>query len=385
MDSELYVNSRKVLEWKYGYSTFEADITDFLENGNNEIMVGVHVKHPNSRWYAGAGIYRNVWLKTVHTEHLVSDGIYVSTEEQKDGYQVLVYVETSQAAGTEVQCNLEGIEKKLPIRRDGDRAEFSFFLKNPKLWEPETPNLYMITVRLYKKGKLLEEEHVNFGCRTIETDPQQGFLLNHKKRKLKGVCLHHNLGALGSAVKKDAIKRQLTLMKEMGADAIRTAHNMPAVELMELADEMGFLIVSEAFDCWERPKNPYDYARFFTDWWKRDIASWVRRDRNHPSLIFWSIGNEIYDMHADERGQTFTRLLMEEVYRHDFKRNGRVTFGSNFMPWRRHRNVPILLKLQAIIILKNIMKNITESIRTGLYMVVRQLRPCRAEVYIIFH
>lgn len=127
MDSELYVNSRKVLEWKYGYSTFEADITDFLENGNNEIMVGVHVKHPNSRWYAGAGIYRNVWLKTVHTEHLVSDGIYVSTEEQKDGYQVLVYVETSQAAGTEVQCNLEGIEKKLPIRRDGDRAEFSFF------------------------------------------------------------------------------------------------------------------------------------------------------------------------------------------------------------------------------------------------------------------
>lgn len=345
MDSELYVNSRKVLEWKYGYSTFEADITDFLENGNNEIMVGVHVKHPNSRWYAGAGIYRNVWLKTVHTEHLVSDGIYVSTEEQKDGYQVLVYVETSQAAGTEVQCNLEGIEKKLPIRRDGDRAEFSFFLKNPKLWEPETPNLYMITVRLYKKGKLLEEEHVNFGCRTIETDPQQGFLLNHKKRKLKGVCLHHNLGALGSAVKKDAIKRQLTLMKEMGADAIRTAHNMPAVELMELADEMGFLIVSEAFDCWERPKNPYDYARFFTDWWKRDIASWVRRDRNHPSLIFWSIGNEIYDMHADERGQTFTRLLMEEVYRHDFKRNGRVTFGSNFMPWEKAQKCADIVKI----------------------------------------
>ena len=203
----------------------------------------------------------------------------------------------------------------------------------------------MITVRLYKKGKLLEEEHVNFGCRTIETDPQQGFLLNHKKRKLKGVCLHHNLGALGSAVKKDAIKRQLTLMKEMGADAIRTAHNMPAVELMELADEMGFLIVSEAFDCWERPKNPYDYARFFTDWWKRDIASWVRRDRNHPSLIFWSIGNEIYDMHADERGQTFTRLLMEEVYRHDFKRNGRVTFGSNFMPWEKAQKCADIVKI----------------------------------------
>ena len=145
MDSELYVNSRKVLEWKYGYSTFEADITDFLENGNNEIMVGVHVKHPNSRWYAGAGIYRNVWLKTVHTEHLVSDGIYVSTEEQKDGYQVLVYVETSQAAGTEVQCNLERIEKKLPIRRDGDRAEFSFFLAIPVM-------LGMSTLKLIQLG-----------------------------------------------------------------------------------------------------------------------------------------------------------------------------------------------------------------------------------------
>ena len=129
MDSELYVNSRKVLEWKYGYSTFEADITDFLENGNNEIMVGVHVKHPNSRWYAGAGIYRNVWLKTVHTEHLVSDGIYVSTEEQKDGYQVLVYVETSQAAGTEVQCNLEGIEKNCRLEEMEIEQNFLFFLK----------------------------------------------------------------------------------------------------------------------------------------------------------------------------------------------------------------------------------------------------------------
>ncbi len=168
-------------------------------------------------------------------------------------------------------------------------------------------------------------------------------------------------------------------MKEMGADAIRTAHNMPAVELMELADEMGFLIVSEAFDCWERPKNPYDYARFFTDWWKRDIASWVRRDRNHPSLIFWSIGNEIYDMHADERGQTFTRLLMEEVYRHDFKRNGRVTFGSNFMPWEKAQKCADIVKIAGYNYSENIMKNITESIRTGLYMVVRQLRPCSAE------
>lgn len=345
MDSEIYVNGTKVMEWKYGYSTFEAEITEQLVDGWNEIFVGVHVRHPNSRWYSGAGIYRNVWLKRVHRAHFVSDGIYISTEEKDNGYEILVSAETENAAGMEVCCCIEDSKQSVVLRKNGETANFSFFIANARTWEPKHPNLYSACLRLYAGENRLEEEEVRFGCRTIEVDPKKGFLLNHKKRKLNGVCLHHDLGALGAAVKKDAIRRQLTLMKEMGANAIRTAHNMPAVELMELADEMGFLVVSEAFDCWEKPKNPYDYARFFPDWWKRDVASWVRRDRNHPSLAFWSIGNEIYDMHAGERGRELTGLLMAEVYRHDFRKNGLVTFGSNFMPWENTQNCADLVKI----------------------------------------
>ena len=152
--------------------------------------------------------------------------------------------------------------------------------------------------------------------------------------KLNGVCEHHDLGALGAAFNPAALRRRLALLKEMGVNAIRTAHNMPAPELMDLADEMGFFVVSEAFDMWERPKTTYDYARFFPEWAAKDVRSWVRRDRNHPSLLMWSIGNEIYDTHADEtRARKLTRMLMEYVREHDPKGNAPVTIGSNYMPW----------------------------------------------------
>src|SRR5699024_8487173 len=160
-----------------------------------------------------------------------------------------------------------------------------------------------------------------------------------------GVCEHHDLGSLGAAFNKVALRRRLNILKDMGVNAIRTAHNMPAKELMELADELGFYIVTEAFDMWERPKTTYDYARFFKEWMKKDIKSWVRRDRNHPSLVMWGIGNEIYDTHADEKGLELTKKLMSEVDKHDPKRNAIVTIGSNYMPWENAQKCADVIKI----------------------------------------
>lgn len=381
MDSELYVNGAKVMEWKYGYSTFEADITKQLVSGENVIMVGVHYQTPNSRWYSGAGIYRNVWLLTLPESHFASDGIYITAKEKEQGYQIRV---TAQAvlpeddAGREAffcRCILNGEEKTAHFQpsdclagapeagvpapdkagRAPDKAEMApdraetaqveFFLPNARVWDLEDPYQYEICCQLCAGDAVVSEETLRFGCRSVTVDPQRGLFLNHRKIKCNGVCLHHDLGALGAAVHKDAIRRQLCIMKEMGVNAVRTSHNMPAVELMELADEMGILIVSEAFDCWERCKTPYDYARFFDQWWKKDVASWVRRDRNHPSLLFWSIGNEIYDMHAGPRGQEITQMLMDEVYRHDPEKNGLVTFGSNYMPWENAQKCAEIVKI----------------------------------------
>ena len=169
--------------------------------------------------------------------------------------------------------------------------------------------------------------------------------LNGKKIKLNGVCEHHDLGALGAAFNKAALKRRFVILKEMGVNAVRTAHNMPAVELMELADEMGILIVSEAFDMWEKSKTPYDYARFFKEWAHIDVKSWVMRDRNHPSLLMWSIGNEIYDTHAGERGQEVTKMLMDYVLKYDPRENAKVTIGSNFMPWENAQKCADIVKV----------------------------------------
>ena len=351
MDSEIYINGRKVTEWKYGYSTFHVNIQRYVVSGKNEIMVGVHYRTPNSRWYSGAGIYRNVYLLKLPSAHIVPDGIYVSTKKEDDGYAVNVSVELSNEARSKdmaVRCKLEDhvcIASVVESAFHTTGATLSFLLPDAREWDVEHPDTYELTVSLMSGDETLQTEQVNIGLRTVRVDPEQGFFLNGRKLKLNGVCLHHDLGALGAAVHKDAIRRQLVIMKKMGVNAVRTSHNMPATELMELADEMGILILSESFDCWELPKTEYDYGRFFGDWWKRDVASWVRRDRNHPSLVFWSIGNEIYDMHAGERGQEITRMLMEEVHKHDPAGNALVTFGSNYMPWENAQKCADIVKI----------------------------------------
>ncbi|MCM3134065.1 DUF4982 domain-containing protein [Paenibacillus polysaccharolyticus] len=370
MDSSIYVNGQFVGEWKYGYSAFEHEITNALLDGVNEILVKVVHQSPNSRWYSGAGIYRNVWLKTRSRNHIVTDGIYVSIEQQPDGWQVEVDTElcleqnqraqllhtilyngeviASSQAEIVASAIDEGVEAhEHPIQFTNSQQ---LNVLNPNLWSPDKPHLYDLVTELRlisgeQHEELIESVPQRIGFKQVRLDASEGFYLNAVKMKLNGVCEHHDLGALGSAFNVTALRRRFVLLKKMGVNAIRTAHNMPAKEFMELADEMGMLVVSEAFDMWERAKTPYDYARFFTEWAHADVRSWVRRDRNHVSLIMWSIGNEIYDTHADERGQEVTRMLMEYVQEFDPKGNARVTIGSNYMPWENAQKCADIVKL----------------------------------------
>ncbi len=358
MNSKIYVNDIQAGQWKYGYSTFEFDITELLKLGENEIKVQVIYESPNSRWYSGAGIYRNVWLKTMPSCHIVSDGIYISTRKESDGWQVEVETEVTgnknkKAIGFKVQHTIIDkngkvvavADKKLSLLDGVEIDKQTIFVKLPELWDLESTVLYKLKTQLIADGNTIEEEVQSFGFRTIEFNSDNGFSLNGKHIKLNGMCQHHDLGCLGAAVNTAAIRRQFEMLKKMGVNAVRTSHNMPAVELMELADEMGILIDSEAFDMWEKPKTKYDYANFFNDWAEKDVASWIRRDRNHPSVIMWSIGNEIYDTHAGERGQEITKMLQNMVLSHDPKKNARVTIASNYMPWENAQKCADIVKI----------------------------------------
>lgn len=362
MDSTVYVNGRPVGEWKYGYSSFEHDITEAVASGENEIVVKVVHQSPNSRWYSGAGIYRNVWLKTRGDNYIETDGVYVSTVHQGRSWRVEIETEVRVREDVRISHTIldgdrivaAGAER---VAAAGETAAVNrqlLVVDNPELWSPDSPRLYRLVTEMRPiapeadgggEPEAFESIAQRFGFREAKLDPDRGLILNGKKTKLNGVCEHHDLGALGAAFHKAALRRRFALLKEMGANAIRTAHNMPAKELMELADEMGLLVVSEAFDMWERPKTPHDYARFFKEWAYRDVKGWVKRDRNHPSLLLWSIGNEIYDTHADDRGQAITRRLMEYVLEFDPKQNGKVTIGSNYMPWENAQKCADIVKV----------------------------------------
>ncbi len=364
MDAALYVNGTQAWEWKYGYSSFHCDITEYLRSGENELLVRCMLWHPNSRWYSGAGIYRDVWLREMPERHLLPDSLYIAPRAGENGlWRLPVRAETgcsgADAHGWEgyavrfTVCDADGAElaraevpcaaaAAVPARVSETYArtersicawEAELTLARPRLWDLDDPYRYRVRAALLRDGQETDALESPFGCRTVELDPQRGFLLNGRRVTLHGVCLHHDLGCLGAAFSASAAERQLRIMREMGANAVRTAHNMPAPALMELADRCGMLVVSESFDCWRTQKTPYDYARFFDGWYRRDVASWVRRDRNHPSLILWSIGNEIYDTHASPEGAETMRALMDEVALHDPWGNAAPTLGSNYMPW----------------------------------------------------
>ncbi|MCM1165303.1 MAG: DUF4982 domain-containing protein [Lachnospiraceae bacterium] len=367
MDSRVFVNGELAGEWKYGYSTFEFDITDRLRDGENLIAVRVDYRAPNSRWYSGAGIYRRVWLKEYPDCHLASDGVYISADASG---KLCVSAEAARPEGVMVdglrmRCTVFDGEQKLaslenaltaadistipePVRRVGCKYSvnnFEFRIPEPIPWDIEAPHLYRCVTELIRGGEVIDRSDSKFGFRSIEFTPDRGFFLNGRHVKIHGCCQHHDLGALGAAVNVNAVRRQLEKLRVIGINAIRTTHNMPAVELMELCDEMGFLVMSEGFDMWERRKTEHDYAGFFTEWIDRDVASWIRRDRNHPCIIGWSVGNEIYDTHADEHGQEIVAMLADRVRRHDPRRNAYITHGSNYMQWENARKCADILKL----------------------------------------
>lgn len=355
MDTTVYVNKVEAGQWKYGYSAFEFEISDNLRDGENEILVSVNYESPNSRWYSGAGIYRDVCMKEVYQTHLKSNGLYVCAKELAENeWRLEMEAEVQIAPGETGDISLEfalvDSETKQLFAVLGNMqpqagSMLSAVVKGPKRWDINSPDCYEIVATLLRNGAIIGQAQALFGFRTISFAPDTGFSLNGKKVKLNGVCEHHDLGCLGAAYHTDAMRRKLHILKEMGANAIRISHNMAAQDTLELASKLGFLMISEAFDMWERPKTEKDYARFFGDWYQKDVASWIRRDRNYPCVILWSIGNEIYDTHADARGQEVTRLLAEEVRRHDPKKQCEITIASNYMPWENAQKCADIVKV----------------------------------------
>lgn len=312
MDSTVYINEEKAGEWKYGYSSFTIDITDYVKKGKNEVLVSVRFISPNSRWYSGAGIYRDVWFQVTEKTYLPVNGIYISTKKQGTDFELLVETEIAGERAKEAKTEallLDSKGKEVPLELiSAEENMKKYLVRTPLLWDVEQPVLYTLKTALILGERKIQEEEERFGFRYTEFTTDKGFFLNGRHLKLNGVCEHHDLGCLGAAFNAAAMKRKFRILKEMGVNAVRGTHNMMAPGFVRLADEMGILLISEAFDMWERQKTAYDYGRFFGKWWKRDVESWVKRDRNHPSVIMWSIGNEIYDTHADERGQEITSL-----------------------------------------------------------------------------
>ncbi len=304
-EAQVKVNGKDVCFWPYGYASFWCDITSAISNGENDLHVLLENRPQSSRWYPGAGLYRKVRLLTLPEVHIPVWGTYITTPYVSEEYasvRIRTEIEGIEEGGTvrilTVIKNPEGKEvaRKEDLRRisHGAPAEQHLTVDFPELWSPENPALYTAETSIYTSGDELSDIYkTTFGIRNAEFRADKGFFLNGKLRKFRGVCLHHDLGPLGAAVNKAAIRRQLEILKDMGCDAIRTSHNMPAEELVELCDEMGFMLMVEPFDEWDVAKCENGYHRFFGEWAEKDMVNMLRHFRNNPSVVMWSIGNEV--------------------------------------------------------------------------------------------
>ncbi|NUO46985.1 MAG: beta-galactosidase, partial [Streptomyces sp.] len=347
MDSYLYCNGTEVGRHPYGYTGFAFDLTDLLHtDGTTENVIAVKVQNrlPSSRWYSGSGIYREARLVVTEPVHVQRWGTRVTTPDITEK-RALVRVATS-------VVNTSGIASQVEIRstvRDArgrtvtrtattvdltDKATETHELTvpDPRLWDFADPHRYTLLTELRVGGRTVDTYRTPFGIRTVRIDPDEGFHLNGRHAKLKGVDLHHDLGALGAAVSIDAIRRQMTIMKSMGVNAFRTSHNPPSPEMIRVCEELGIVMMVEAFDCWRSPKSRYDYGRFFDEWSDRDIAEMVLAARNSPAVIMWSIGNEISEF-TSTAGLTIADRLIAGIRTHDDTRP--VVISSH-----RHRSVP---------------------------------------------
>ena len=306
MNATVYVNGHKLGTRPYGYSSFEYDITPYINKvGDNVVAVRVNNSdQPNSRWYSGCGIYRHVWLKKSAESYITQWGQYVSTTPQGE---VKIKVDAHVAGGKKMTVRHTILDAAGKVVAKGVGGETQTLkVTHPHLWNIGDGYLYTVKSELLVGGKVMDTETTKTGFRDIKFDAQKGFFLNGKNMKINGVCEHHDFGCLGAVVNEDAMHRKLTILRDMGVNAIRSSHNPPAPELLNMCDSMGLLVMDESFDMWRCKKSQNDYARFFDEWHQRDLSDLVKRDRNHPSVFMWSIGNEVLEQWSNAAADTLS-------------------------------------------------------------------------------
>lgn len=377
MESEVFVNGQLVGGNRNGYISFYCDITNAIRPGNNEVLVHVINMQPNSRWYSGAGIYRDVWHIEKDPNHFVLDSFFIKQDFQDEAV-VLSFGSEVLSKHQNFSCEFTILDHaKNPLHKQTfnndtfsdhshsnqshsndtfsdqsrniesltNQVQVTFQINDYRPWHIDDPYLYTLEAKLLIAGQTCDVHRQTFGIRKLKLHPEHGFFLNDQEVELRGVCLHHDLGGFGAKYTRTAAKRNLEIMRDMGVNAIRISHNPFATDFLKLCDEMGFCVVNESFDIWKISKTTYDYARFFEEDAKKDLLAWVRRDRMHPSIIMWSVGNEIYDTHVDEGGRKTLQEIIRVVEQGDPGEHAPITLASNYMPWENTRNCAEIIKL----------------------------------------
>jgi beta-galactosidase len=341
----VWLNGTLVGGWPYGYNSFRLDLTPYIKpGGDNQLAIRLDNPLNSSRWYPGAGIYRNVWLTKVNRIHVAQHGTFITTKDVSAASATVdlkVDIENKLNSAQRISAITEIYALNDKLEKTGSRLaaiphseviieagkkltiQGAATIKDPLLWGPpptQKPNLHVAVTKIIVDGKVIDEYETRFGIRSLQVDPLKGFVVNGEPIRMQGVNQHHDLGALGAAFNVAAAERQLHLLREMGCNAIRMAHNPPAAELLDLTDRMGLLVIDEIFDCWERGKTPLDFHLIFSDWYEADTRSFVKRDRNHPSVIAWSFGNEVGEQYTAEQGAAVSKKLYDIVREEDSTR-----------------------------------------------------------------
>ena len=362
----VWLNGNLVGGWPYGYNSFRLDLTPYLRpGGDNQLAIRLDNPLNSARWYPGAGIYRSVWLTKVNPVHVAQWGTFITSRDVSASSATVdlgVSIENKSNTDQSVEVITEVYTFDHKLNKAGKKVatfsrsntlvqagqklqiDKSVMIKNPLLWGPppaQQPNLYIAVTRLIAQGKVVDEYTTRFGIRSLQFDPVKGLLVNGKPVRFQGVNQHHDLGALGAAFNTRAAERQLEILREMGCNAIRMAHNPPAAELLDLTDRMGFLVIDEIFDSWERKKTPLDFHLIFPDWHEPDTRAFVRRDRNHPSVITWSFGNEVGEQYTAEAGAAVARKLHDIVREEDSTRpaTASMNYAKPDMPFPREMDI----------------------------------------------
>ena len=340
-NADVYINGKHAAFWPYGYNSFIVDATPYMKAGEtNQLAVRLENYNESSRWYPGAGLYRNVHLVITKDAYIPDWGTYVYTSKLGDGYAWLqsnvefTFPQDKTFSDYQIVNEIydpNGVsvsqQSKAGTPYDGNVFQIETLVENPLLWTPETPYLYTLVSKVYEGEALIDEVETRFGIRTIELRPDEGFFLNGQKTVFKGVCNHHDLGPLGAIANEAGIRRQVRMLKDMGCNAIRTSHNMPAPELVQICDEMGMMLMAETFDCWVTPKVQNGYNLYFEEWAEKDLVNLIRHYRNSPAVVMWCVGNEVPDQWPGDKGAKIALWLQQICHREDPTRP--VTMGMD--------------------------------------------------------